>query len=203
MDNIAKSQLLASLTQSDYEEAALAAEYFALSENVQAHLYDRAKAKKLSKAQETESTARMKVICEMLGYDPDRGRASRSRGRVRQQAMPRVLPPIGTELQSCVGDTYKVEGYYGAARDVKYTHVLYRDAEQKLVGRTIASLLCGHLASGVAIVTWPGDERGTNAVTMKLPLNRRRTLTRRELMMDEHADPDTLPMSAAEKKRRY
>ena len=197
-----KSFLSASLTQNDYEEAALAAEWFDLTNTIEMRTL-----RPGSKHQRQDASAaelkRLTDIEFMLGYSPKNGRAHRSRGRVRDSVFPSTLPPVGTELHSCLGDKYIVKGYFGLARDSKPTHVLYVDARGFYVGRAIANLLCGHLASGTAIVTWDGDERGVKRSEMIVPLNKRKVLTKRELMNDEHADPDKKPMTMEEKIRRY
>jgi len=142
-----------------------------------------------------------------LGYLPGGARPSRSTGRPRTKSMPNPMPDVGTELQSCLGEMYKIVGY-GRSPTAKSADMIIYDVldvhgRLKLanVCRVASNLFTGTLPSGIPFATWPGDPRGIKP-EKPIPLNKRRTLTKAELQRDEHADPEA-PGVWVKPKGRY
>lgn len=203
-----RSDFKGTLSDDDYEEALLLGNYFTLMERAQARVNSPQgvrTAEKLSPSGMTkDEVAESQKIIKMLGYEPVNGRAQRRQGRTRTDALPNPFPKVGTKMQSCLGDTYEIVGYGKKPRGGEVpTQVFYKmSGSDYVITRSIANLLAGTLASGVPIVTWKDDPRGLKPA-VPVPLNKRRTLTKRELMDDRHYDPDKLPMSESERRRRY
>ena len=183
---------LAKIGYDDYEEAELLGQLDILVSRGDARLISPATTKKMkldAEGLEPEEAALKAQLIKTLGFNPfTEPRPTRVRGRPRDDALPKPLPPAGTQLTTPLGDVYTVQGYAFSARSQRPATILYL-FNGNLIARNIVNLLVGTLPNGVPLVTWEGDTRGLKAGHV-VPLGRRRTITKKELLNDEHADPD-------------
>lgn len=144
---------------------------------------------KVDKATLSKLEVDIDSVVKSLGYDPQVGRPARPRGRIRNIAMPKPLPDAGTELLSCLGHAYKVLGYAQTPTSSSVNIIIYRDHLSRTVARSTAHLFAGSLATDEPFVTWPEDPRKLKP-NEAVPLNKRRSLSKRDLAKGEHADPE-------------
>jgi hypothetical protein len=197
--------VLKSLSYDDYEEAELLAQINHLYKEAQRRMTMpagmREKGLSISGMKKDETELKEKLI-KKLGYDPVAGRKPRTRGRVRKDALPSPLPEPGTELQSCLGDTYVVQGYAYGPRSGSTPSVALYLFGKALIARSLANLFVGTLQSGEPVVTWPTDPRQLKP-GVEVPLGKRRTLTKRDLLDDRMERDEDMKQYEQGRHRRY
>lgn len=198
------TDLTRGVSAEDFEERKLLDEFVERSRRIKTFDEGKINGISLTPKMKDNNSELLSQIVMKLGYDPLKVRPPKPRGRPRDKSIPRPLPEPGTELLSLLGDTYKVIAYLRrpcTSIDLDPDMIVYEDAENKVVVRSVIHLFCGSLA-GVPFVTWPNDPRGYKP-SAPIPMTNARTMTRAELKEDRLSnDQDYLQDQAARKSGR-